>query len=118
MSRFRIVGSGLVASLVAVVLASCTALPAQHAPIKVKLIALNDYHGHLESPGASGHSSLDRDRSAVGGADQLAGTVAALKASHRNNVVVAAGDLIGATPLLSSLLSSHDDGRCHDSGLR
>jgi len=107
MSRFRIVGSGWVASLVAVVLASCTALPAQHAPIKVKLIALNDYHGHLESPGAFGHSSQDRDRSAVGGADQLAGTVAALKAPHRNNVVVAAGDLIGATPLLSSLF--HDE---------
>ncbi len=86
-----------------VALVSCTAPPVQRAPVSVKLIALNDYHGHLESPGASGHSSQDRERWAVGGADQLAGTVAALKALNPNNVVVAAGDLIGATPLVSSL---------------
>jgi 5'-nucleotidase len=73
--------------------------------VKVKLIALNDYHGHLESPGsfAAGSDAPASARQPVGGAEFLAAHVARLKAANPNNAVVAAGDLIGATPMISGL---------------
>lgn len=74
--------------------------------VKVKVIALNDFHGNLQSPGnfraSAGSASVP-----VGGAEVLAGYVNQLKASNPNNAVVAAGDLIGASPLISALF--HDE---------
>jgi 5'-nucleotidase len=73
-------------------------------PFTVKIIALNDYHGTLESPGTFGATAAvaAADRPAVGGADVLAGYVKQLKSQNSNNVVVGAGDLIGASPLISA----------------
>jgi len=77
------------------------AMAAQAATTTVKVIAFNDFHGSLESPGAfSGVPS--------GGVDVLATYVADLKAQNPNNVVVAAGDVIGASPLISAFF--HDEG--------
>jgi 5'-nucleotidase len=75
--------------------------PAQ--PFTVKVISFNDYHGNLESPGTFGTSTavVAANRPPVGGAEFLAAHVAKLKAQNPLNVVVAAGDLIGATPLVS-----------------
>ncbi len=71
----------------------------------VKVIGFNDYHGNLESPGSFGENTgvPAAQRPAVGGADYLAAHVAAMKARNPLNVVVGAGDFIGATPLISSL---------------
>jgi len=80
------------------------ALAAGHAhaaTTTVKVIAFNDFHGNLQSPGSL--SGVE-----VGGVDALAAHVAALKAQNPNNVVVSAGDLIGASPLVSALF--HDEG--------
>jgi 5'-nucleotidase len=67
----------------------------------VKIIAFNDFHGNLQSPGTfSGSPS--------GGVDVLATYVNNLKAQNPNNVVVSAGDLIGASPLISAFF--HDEG--------
>ncbi len=73
-------------------------------PFTVKVIGFNDYHGTLESPGTFGTSAAvaAADRPAVGGADFIAGHVADLKSKNPLNVVVGAGDSIGATPLISS----------------
>ena len=86
-------------------LAACAQSPVAQAPFTVKLIAFNDYHGNLQSPGTFGANALVQaaQRPAVGGADMLAGYVTALKARNPLNVVVGAGDFIGATPLISSL---------------
>ena len=86
-------------------LAGCAQPPVSREPFTVKLIAFNDYHGHLQSPGTLGANALVQaaQRPAVGGADMLAGYVTALKARNPLNVVVGAGDFIGATPLISSL---------------
>ncbi|MGE3540939.1 MAG: bifunctional UDP-sugar hydrolase/5'-nucleotidase [Candidatus Tectimicrobiota bacterium] len=75
---------------------------AQQPPsVNVKIIALNDFHGNLQSPGNfNGRPS--------GGVDVLAGYVASLQSQNPNNVVVSAGDLIGASPLISALF--HDEG--------
>ncbi len=79
------------------------------APFTVKIIGFNDYHGNLQSPGTFGvNTSVPAaSRPAVGGAEFIAGHVAKLKAQNTNNVVVGAGDFIGATPLISSLF--HDE---------
>ncbi|MFN0160445.1 MAG: bifunctional metallophosphatase/5'-nucleotidase [Burkholderiales bacterium] len=85
------------------------AVAAAPAPFTVKIIGFNDYHGNLQSPGTFGvNTSVPAaSRPAVGGAEYLAAHVARLKAMNPLNVVVGAGDFIGATPLISSLF--HDE---------
>jgi len=75
------------------------------APFNVKIIGFNDYHGNLESPGVFGVNALvpTASRPAVGGAEYMAAYVARMKATNPLNVVVGAGDFIGATPLISAL---------------
>ncbi len=75
------------------------------AAFTVKIIGFNDYHGNLESPGAFGVNTLvpTANRPAVGGAEYMAAYVARMKAANPLNVVVGAGDYIGASPLISAL---------------
>jgi 5'-nucleotidase len=88
-----------------IALSSCGASdPPPGSPFTLKVIGFNDYHGNLESPGTFGATTAVpvADRPAVGGADVIAGHVAKLKSQNAENVVVGAGDLIGATPLISA----------------
>lgn len=75
------------------------------APIRIKIVGFNDYHGNLQSPGTYGVNTIvpPAQRPAVGGAEYLAAYVQRLKAQNANNVVVGAGDFIGASPLISAL---------------
>jgi 5'-nucleotidase len=84
-----------------------TAGAAAPAPFTVKIIGFNDYHGTLQSPGTFGQNTAvpAAQRPAVGGADYIAGHVAKLKSQNPLNVVVGAGDFIGASPLISALFS-------------
>jgi 5'-nucleotidase len=79
----------------------------RHEPrtLTVKIIGLNDFHGNLQSPGSFGEnlSIPTAQRPAVGGAEYVGAYVARLKAQNRHNVVVGAGDFIGASPLISAL---------------
>jgi len=78
------------------------------ADVPVKIIAFNDFHGQLEAPGSlRANAATAAPTIPVGGVEWLAGHVEALKAENPNNVVVSAGDLIGATPLVSALF--HDE---------
>lgn len=82
------------------------------APVEVKVIAFNDFHGNLKTPsgGVRMPDPADAGKTVTvpaGGAEFLATWVASLKAKNPNNVVVSAGDLIGASPLLSALF--HDE---------
>ena len=77
-------------------------------PFTVKIIGFNDYHGNLQSPGTfSQTADALSPKKAVGGAEYLAGYVTKIKATNPNTVVVGAGDLIGASPLISALF--HDE---------
>ncbi len=75
------------------------------APVTIKIIGFNDFHGTLQTPGTFGVNTLvpAAQRPAVGGADYIAAAVARLKAANPLNVVVGAGDFIGASPLISAL---------------
>jgi 5'-nucleotidase len=100
---FRLL-SALAIATVALLAAGCASAPAS-APVHAKIIAFNDFHGTLQSPGrfaASSHAGPDR-RVPVGGADALAAWVARLKSGNPNNVVVGGGDFVGASPLVSAL---------------
>ena len=79
--------------------------PSLAVPFTVKVIGFNDYHGTLESPGTFGQTTAipAASRPAVGGAEFMAAHVASLKKQNALNVVVGAGDSIGASPLISSL---------------
>lgn len=78
------------------------------ADVPVKIIAFNDFHGQLEAPGTlRANAATATPTIPVGGVEWMAGYVESLKAQNPNNVVVSAGDLIGATPLISALF--HDE---------
>ena len=78
------------------------------ATVEVQLLALNDFHGALEMP-VSGLplSPVDRHPLSSGGIARLATLIKQRSLGHPNSMVVGAGDLIGASPLLSS--SFHDE---------
>ncbi|HET6142669.1 MAG TPA: bifunctional metallophosphatase/5'-nucleotidase [Candidatus Acidoferrales bacterium] len=75
--------------------------------LKLKIIAFNDFHGNLESPGKY-RANAKSPAVDAGGVDFLAGYIQHLKGENPNNVVVAGGDLIGASPLASSLFHDED----------
>jgi 5'-nucleotidase len=76
--------------------------------VEVQLLGLNDFHGHLEptTPGTISETPTS-PRVPAGGAEYLATHIRNLSAQNRNTLVVSAGDLIGASPLLSALF--HDE---------
>lgn len=82
-------------------------IPAQAKPsgtVDVQILALNDFHGNLLPPsGSSGRVGTIN----AGGVEYLATHVNELRALNPNTVVVSAGDLVGASPLLSALF--HDE---------
>ncbi len=93
------------ASGVGLAAADACAQTTSQGTVSVKLIGFNDYHGTLQSPGTFGVNTLTpaASRPPVGGAEYLAAYVARLKAQNPYNVVVGAGDFIGASPLISAL---------------
>ncbi len=95
-----------IASAVALAVALVGTACANPDTVKLKILAINDFHGQLESPGnfrdASGAFTIP-----VGGIDYLAGYFADIKSKNRNTAIISAGDLIGATPLISALF--HDE---------
>ena len=77
-------------------------------PIRVRVIAFNDFHGQIESGGLTVRL---RDPTApgktwavgVGGAAHLATLVRRLRAQAPHSVLVSGGDLVGASPIASAL---------------
>jgi len=93
--------------LAAALLAGC-ATPRPTEPVQVKILAINDFHGNLKPPlgGIRIKDPADPTKTVnvpAGGAEHLATAVAEMLAKNPNHIFVAAGDLIGATPLLSAL---------------
>jgi len=94
-----------IAAVAGLALQATDVLAGPPTPIRIKIIGLNDYHGTLQSPGTYGVNTVvpPAARPAVGGAEYLAAYVARMKARNALNVVVGAGDFIGASPLISAL---------------
>ena len=111
--RWTYVSAALVGLAVAVA-AGAPAAVAVDPPVSVRLLALNDFHGNLEPP--SGSSGMITGQPA-GGVEHLATQLEALRAevNRDDTITVAAGDLIGASPLLSAAF--HDEPTIESLGL-
>jgi len=94
----------LIAVLVLLMSAVGSAGAKPSGTVDVQILAVNDFHGNLQPPsGSSGRiGTVD-----AGGAEYLATHINNLRAANPNTVVVSAGDMIGASPLLSALF--HDE---------
>ncbi|WP_019202943.1 bifunctional UDP-sugar hydrolase/5'-nucleotidase [Tsukamurella sp. 1534] len=69
-------------------------------PDQVHLLAFNDFHGNLQPPTGSTGRIAGKD---AGGAAYFATALQRLKKQYPNNLTVAAGDLVSASPLVSAL---------------
>jgi 5'-nucleotidase len=81
------------------------------APVDLTIIAINDFHGHLVPPPgglaiADPADPTKKIRIPAGGAAYMATLVKQLRATATHSVFVAAGDLIGASPLLSNVFAN------------
>jgi len=87
---------------------ACATVPAQLPPtraIEVQILALNDFHGNLERPAEPVRYQLGPGQFATGqagGAAIVGQELANLRRGHDRTITVAAGDLIGASPLTSA----------------
>jgi 5'-nucleotidase len=84
--------------------------PSLSETVEVKVIAFNDFHGNLRTPGLRIPVPDDAAPNGLrlesaGGVEQFAAVVKSLRAKNPNNVVISSGDLIGATPLVSALFN-------------
>jgi 5'-nucleotidase len=84
----------------------------ERSPVELRILAINDFHGNLEPPAGGIRISDPADATkkvavAAGGSERIATLVRQLRSEVKNSVFVAAGDLIGASPLLSSMF--HDE---------
>ncbi|MFC5476885.1 bifunctional metallophosphatase/5'-nucleotidase [Massilia suwonensis] len=87
----------------ALLAAGCTTTP--RGPVTLNLVAINDFHGNLEpskytyTSAATGKSETLR----AGGIEALSGALAAWRKEDKDLLFIGAGDLIGASPALSSM---------------
>ena len=96
----------------AILLAPAASHSQSPAPVDLRVLAINDFHGYLRpSPGgiviADPEDKTKKITVAAGGAEHMATLVGQLRDGHRNTIFVAAGDLIGASPFLSAMF--HDE---------
>ncbi|WP_248962499.1 bifunctional metallophosphatase/5'-nucleotidase [Sphaerisporangium perillae] len=104
----RIAVAGIVAATgLAIAAGPASANPKPSVTVPVRLISINDFHGNLEPPTGSGGAIVNESGVSVpaGGAAYMATHLKSLV--NQNSAVVAAGDLIGASPLISA--AYHDE---------
>jgi 5'-nucleotidase len=103
----------LAAAICSLATVASSPAPAQTAaPVDLRILAINDFHGYLRPPpgGIRITDPADPTRKIVvpaGGAERIATAIKQLREGHKNNIFVAAGDLIGASPFLSAMF--HDE---------
>lgn len=78
-------------------------------PVSLRLLAFNDFHGNIQSVDPSpGRVPILKDGKSelvdAGGAAYLAPLIARERAGHPDALLISAGDLTGASPMLSALL--------------
>jgi 5'-nucleotidase len=96
-------------------LGACATLPpttpsgGQQATATLQILGLNDFHGNLEVPtqpttwfGTPAAVPGGQQTAVLGGAARLGAQLAAMRQGQANTITVAAGDLISASPLVSS----------------
>jgi len=118
----RLIGALAVGAcaLAGVTATSGTSEAAKNGPtMDIQILSFNDFHGNLEPPsGSSGRVTVDHKIDPAtgkpvdvtldaGGVEYLATHLKQARQGHPNSLTVAAGDIIGASPLLSAAF--HDE---------
>jgi len=121
-SKRRLIGAFAVGAcaLAGVTATSGTSEAARNGPtMDIQLLSFNDFHGNLEPPsGSGGRLTVDHRidpatgqpvdvTQDVGGVEYLSTHLKDVRRGHPNTLTVAAGDIIGASPLLSAAF--HDE---------
>ncbi|MFB6448373.1 bifunctional metallophosphatase/5'-nucleotidase [Bradyrhizobium tunisiense] len=104
--------SAIISALALTVIAALPAPAQTVAPVELRILAINDFHGNLRPPPGGIRIGDPEDKArkvmvAAGGAEYMATLVKQLREGHKNTIFVAAGDLIGASPFLSAMF--HDE---------
>jgi 5'-nucleotidase len=91
---------------------AASSLAQTSAPVELRILAINDFHGYLRPPPGGITIADPEDKTKkitvpAGGAEHMATLVRQLRDGHKNSIFVAAGDLIGASPFLSAMF--HDE---------
>jgi 5'-nucleotidase len=92
-------------SILALALAAAGCTTAPRGPVTLNLVAINDFHGNLE-PSKYTYTSAATGKSetlSAGGIEALSGALAAWRKEDKDLLFIGAGDLIGASPALSSM---------------
>ena len=97
------------APLLALAMGACAGPMASRGgggPVEVGIVAINDFHGSLESPKQS-VPVMQPDGSVIqipaGGAAYLASAIDGIRAKYPHHLTVSAGDMIGGSALVSAL---------------
>ena len=126
-SRSRRLGGVFAVTLVAGIGIAATSSPSMAGPkgpvMDIQILSFNDFHGNLEPPSGSsstividhalstnpntGVVSAVNVNATAGGVEYLATHLRDARVGNPNTVTVAAGDIIGASPLLSAAF--HDE---------
>ena len=97
------------ASIAALSATACATPQASSSPAAlttVGIVAFNDFHGQLEARAVQAKNAAPDGNirtSEAGGAARLANAVETIRSRYRYSATVSAGDLIGASPISSSL---------------
>jgi 5'-nucleotidase len=108
----RLASTPIVAAALLALFASALPAAAQNNAVDVTILAINDFHGNLKPPPggiriADPQDSAKKITVPAGVAEHMATLVKEQRQRQKNTIFVAAGDLIGASPLLSALF--HDE---------
>lgn len=107
-------GASLLPLALTALLAGCASSPKSPSapPRELILLSINDFHGNIQPaqptplmPRLPDAKTGEVKAQPAGGVAYLATALAELRAKHPDAITVAGGDLIGASPLISGLLS-------------
>ena len=94
--------AGISTLTMALLLAGCVSAP--QAPVPLNLVSLNDFHGNIEpSRYVFRHADGREETIRAGGAEAVAAALQAWRKQDKDLLLVATGDIVGASPALSSL---------------
>jgi 5'-nucleotidase len=102
----------ILVALLASLSPACQSIAQTSDTVDLRILAINDFHGNLRPPPGGIRITDPGDKAKkiivpAGGSEYMATLVRQLRDGHKNNIFVAAGDLIGASPLLSAMF--HDE---------
>lgn len=94
------VAAAAVGSIALALIGPANAQTSPSSSVTVQILGLNDFHGNLEPPAGSGGRIGTTN---AGGAEFLATHIRQLRSENPNTIVAHAGDLIGASPIVSAI---------------